>query len=178
MQELSVPLEVLASVTRLRLKNSNSSAFAYAQRIATSYGFAQPEVPGPSAPMLPMDLGELTADEMMNLFAEFSAWASYAGVKVAEAEAAEEDAESDLKVAESKFIINQMEVNEEKITTARLQRDRDPEVIRLAKLLRQRRAVRKLLVTYFTNYERSAAVLSRELTRRGTLFPHEQRSSK
>ena len=128
--------------------------------------------------MVPMDLGELTADEMMNLFAEFSAWAGYAAVKVAEAEAAEEDVESDLKVAEAKFIITKMEVDEEKITTARLQRDSDPEVIRLAKELRRRRAVRKLLTTYFNNYERSAATLSRELTRRGTLGPHEGRSSR
>lgn len=168
-------------MTRLRIKNSNSnnSAFAYAQRIATSYGFARPDVPGPQAPMVPMDLGELTADEMMNLFAEFSAWAGYAAVKVAEAEASEEDTESDLKVAEARFIINEMEVGgEEKVTVARSRRDSDPEVVRLRKELRRRRAVRKLLVTYFTNYERSAAVLSRELTRRGTLFPHETRSSK
>ena len=76
-------------------------------------------------------------------------------------------------MAEAKFIITKMEIDEEKITTARLQRDSDPEVIRLQKELRRRRAVRKLLATYFTNYERSAATLSRELTRRGTLFPYE-----
>ena len=166
-------------MTRLRLKtNDSGSAFAYAERIAASYGFARPGVPGPQAPMVPMDLGELTADEMMNLFAEFSAWAGYAAVKVAEAEATEDDVESDLKVAEAKLMINEMEVGEEKITTARLKRDADPEVIRLAKELRRRRAVRKLLTTYFNNYERSAATLSRELTRRGTLFPYEHRSGK
>jgi hypothetical protein len=163
----------------LRIKNNTSNAFAYAERIAASYGFARPGVPGPQAPMVPMDLGELTADEMMNLFAEFSAWAGYAAVKVAEAEALEEDTEGDLKVAEARFMINEVEVGgEEKVTVARARRDSDPEVVRLRKELRRRRAVRKLLVTYFTNYERSAAVLSRELTRRTGLFPSEQRSSK
>jgi hypothetical protein len=167
-------------MTRLRLKTNNAGdAFAYAERVAAGYGFARPGIPGPQAPMVPMDLGELTADEMMNLFAEFSAWAGYAAVKVAEAEAAEEDVEGDLKVAEARFIINEMEVGgEEKVTVARSRRDSDPEVIRLRKELRRRRAVRKLLTTYFTNYERSAAVLSRELTRRTGLFPSEQRSSK
>jgi hypothetical protein len=125
-----------------------------------------------------MDLGEMTADEMMNLFAEFGAWAGYAAVKVAEAEAGEDDVEGDLKVAEARFMINEVEGGDEKVTIARARRDFDPEVVRLRKELRRRRAVRKLLVTYFTNYERSAATLSRELTRRGTLFPHEQRSSK
>ncbi len=162
----------------LRIKNNNS-VFAQAERIAASYGFTRPDTPSPQAPMVPMDLGELTPDEMMNLFAEFSAWAGYAAIKVAEAEAAEEDTEGDLKVAEAKFIINEMEVGgEEKVTVARSRRDSDPEVIRLRKLLRKRRAVRKLLTTYFNNYERSAAVLSRELTRRSTLFPQEMRSSK
>lgn len=167
-------------MTRLRLKTNNDtgSAFAYAERIASSYGFARPGVPGPQAPLLPMDLGELTPDEMMNLFAEFSAWAGYAAVKVAEAEAAEDDTESDLKVAEARFMINEVEGGDEKVTVARARRDSDPEVVRLRKELRKRRAVRKLLVTYFTNYERSAAVLSRELTRRTGLFPYEQRSGK
>jgi hypothetical protein len=162
----------------LKLKTNTGSAFAHAERVATRYGFRRPDVPGPRAPMVPMDLGELTADEMMNLFAEFSAWAGYAAVKVAEAEAAEEDAEGDLRVAEAKFIISKMEIDEEKITTARLQRDSDPKVVRLQKELRRRRAVRKLLVTYFTNYERSAATLSRELTRRTGLFPYEHRSGR
>jgi hypothetical protein len=176
-QGLPLPNHVLAPMPKLTIKN-NGSAFSYAQRIAAGYGFARPTMPGPHAPELFMDLGELTADEMMNLFAEFSAWANYAAVKVAEAEAAEDDVESDLKVAEARFIITKMTTDEEKITTARLQRDSDPEVIRLQKELRRRRAVRKLLATYFSNYERSAAVLSRELTRRGTLFPYEHRSGK
>ena len=177
MQGLPLPNHVLAPMPKLTIK-TNGGAFAYAQQVARSYGFARPGVPGPEAPELFMDLGELTADEMMNLFAEFSAWANYAAVKVAEAEAAEDDVESDLKVAEARFLINSMEVDDQKITTARLKRDSDPEVIRLQKELRRCRAVRKLLTTYFSNYERSAAVLSRELTRRSTLFPHEQRSSK
>ena len=164
----------------LRIKRTNDApdVFAYAERIAAGYGFTRPALPGPRAPMVPMDLGELPPDEMMNLFAEFSAWAGYAAVKVAEAEAAEEDTEGDLKVAEAKFIISKMELDEEKITTARLRRDADPQVVRLQKELRRRRAVRKLLTTYFTNYERSAMVLSRELTRRGTIGGHEGRSSK
>ena len=165
-------------MTRLVLKNNTAGAFAYAERIAASYGFARPGLPGPQAPEVPLDLGELTPDEMMNLFAEFGAWAGYAAVKVAEAEAAEEDAEGDLRVAEARFIISRMEVDEEKITTARLQRDSDPEVRRLQRELRRRRAVRKLLVTYFTNYERSAATLSRELTRRTGLERIEGRSSR
>lgn len=166
-------------MTRLRLKtNDTGSAFAYAERVAASYGFERPDAPGYHPPEVPLDLGELTADGMMNLFAEFSAWAGYAAVKAAEAEAAEEDAEGDLRVAEARFIISKMEIDDEKITTARLQRDSNPEVIRLQKELRRRRAVRKMLITYFTNYERSAAVLSRELTRRTGLAPWENRSSR
>lgn len=165
-------------MTRLRVKNNSNGAFTHAERIARSQGFVRPGLPSPHPPMVPLDLGELPPDEMMNLFAEFSAWAGYAAVRAAEAEAAEDDIEGDLKVAEAKFVIVSMEIDNEKITTARLRRDTDPEVVRLSKELRRRRAVRKLLNTYFTNYERSAAVLSRELTRRGMFFTHEQRSSK
>jgi hypothetical protein len=163
---------------KLALKNNTSSAFAYAERIAAGYGFDRPVAPDAHPPEVPFDLGELTADEMMNLFAEFSAWAGYAAVKVAEAEAMEEDAEGDLKVAEARFIITETEGGEEKVTVARSRRDQDPEIVRLRKLLRQRRAVRKLLATYFSNYERSAAVLSRELTRRTGLSVYEGRSSR
>lgn len=162
---------------KLVLKPTNG-AFAYAERVASSYGFDRPIAPDTHPPEVPLDLGELVPDEMMNLFAEFSAWAGYAAVKVAEAEAMEEDAEGDLKVAEAKFVISKMETNEEKITTARLLRDSDPAVVRLQKELRRRRAVRKLLTTYFGNFERSASVLSRELTRRTGLAAHEGRSSR
>lgn len=178
MQGLPLSHDVLAPVTRLVLKPTNNSAFAYAERTAAAYGFIRPEPPGHHPPMVPMDLGELTPDEMMNLFAEFSAWAGYAAVKVAEAEAMEEDAEGDLKVAEARFIINETEGGEEKVTVARSRRDQDAEIVRLRKLLRQRRAVRKLLSTYFSNYERSAAVLSRELTRRTGLSVYEGRSAR
>jgi hypothetical protein len=166
-------------MTRLVLKtNDSGKAFAYAERIAASYGFNRPSAPSHHPPEVSLDLGELTPDEMMNLFAEFSAWAGYAAVKVAEAEAAEDDAEGDLKVAEARFIINETEGGEEKVTVARSRRDSDPEIVKLRKELRRRRAVRKLLSTYFGNFERSAAVLSRELTRRTGLSVHEGRSSR
>jgi len=155
-----------------------ASSFAYAERIARSFGFERPEAPTEHPAEVPLDLGELTPDEMMNLYAEFSAWAGYAAVKVAEAEAMEEDVEGDLKVAEARFIINETEGGEEKVTVARSRRDSDPQIVRLRKELRRRRAVRKLLTTYFGNFERSAAVLSRELTRRTGLGVHEGRSSR
>ena len=182
MQGLSLSHGVLAPM-KLVLKTNNintntNSAFAYAERVAASYGFTRPDTPSVHAPEVPLDLGELTADEMMNLFAEFSAWAGYAAVKVAEAEAFEEDAEGDLKVAEARFIINETEGGEEKVTVARSRRDSDPQIVKLRKELRRRRAVRKMLTTYFSNYERSAAVLSRELTRRTGLSVYEGRSGR
>ena len=162
---------------KLVVKNT-TSAFSYAERIAASYGLGRPTAPDDHPPEVPLDLGELTADEMMNLFAEFSAWAGYIAVKVSEAEAMEEDAEGDLKVAEARFIINETEGGEEKVTVARSRRDHDPQIVKLRKELRRRRAVRKLLSTYFSNYERSASVLSRELTRRTGLTVFENRSSR
>jgi hypothetical protein len=164
-------------MTKLVLAPTNT-AFAYAERIARSYGFDRPSSPSDHPPEVPLDLGELSPDEMMNLFAEFSAWAGYAAVKVSEAEAAEEDVEGDLKVAEARFIINETEGGEEKVTVARSRRDSDPQIVKLRKELRRRRAVRKLLTTYFSNFERSAAVLSRELTRRTGLGVYEGRSSR
>jgi hypothetical protein len=163
---------------KLVLATTSNTAFAYAERIVRSYGLGRPVAPAPHPSEVPLDLGELSPDEMMNLFAEFSAWAGYVAVKVAEAEAMEEDAEGDLKVAEARFIINETEGGEEKVTVARSRRDSDDEIVKLRKELRRRRAVRKLLGTYFGNFERAAAVLSRELTRRTGLGVYEGRSSR
>src|SRR4029077_8248235 len=109
-QGVPLPQDVLAPMTKLVLKKTtddDSSAFAYAERVTRAQGFTRPGVPGHRAPMVPMDLGELPPDEVMNLFAEFSAWAGYAAVRVAEAEAIQHDVESYLKVAEAKYMIDE-----------------------------------------------------------------------
>ena len=73
LQGLSLPLGVLAPMTA-RAQDQRHQQCVRLRRAHRCRRTASlvPDVPGPQPPMVPLDLGELTADEMMNLFAEFS----------------------------------------------------------------------------------------------------------
>lgn len=64
------------------------------------------------------------------------------------------------------------------MTEVRARRAAAPEVQALEDELWQARAVYKLTNALFNKYERDAAALSRELSRRTTMVPHEARVGK
>jgi hypothetical protein len=69
-------------------------------------------------------------------------------------------------VAEAKYIVLNVGKGEAGIQRANKERDIDTEVIGLREKVLQAKALRKMLITVFTNIDRSMFVVSRDLSRR------------
>lgn len=131
-------------------------------------------------PEMPESLDELSDSGLMALYGQFMAWVSYAKAELVKAEIAEDRTAHILKVTESKAIIGQWsdKVKGDTVTLAKARRDVDPEVLLAQDSHLEARAVRKLTESVFDRCERSAQVLSRELSRRIGLAPKEYRQAK
>lgn len=116
----------------------------------------------------------------MGLYNEFMAWVSYAKAELVKVEIEEDRTAHNLKLCEAKAIITQWsdKVKGDTVTLAKARRDVDPAVVEAQEEHLQVRAVRKLTESVFDRCERSAQVLSRELSRRISLAPKENRQSR
>lgn len=112
----------------------------------------------------------------MNLYAEFMAWAVFAKSELVSAEIAEEKAAHSLRVSEATGLINQWgsDAKGDRVTIAKARRDVDPLVIQKQEDCLAKKAYRKLVESTFDRCERSAQVLSRELSRRIGMSPKER----
>lgn len=119
-------------------------------------------------PLLPESLDDLPDHRLMDLYSEFVSWISYAKAELALAEVAEEEAESLVRYAESTSLIEQWssDTKGDRVTVAKARRDASPDVIAKRNAHLEARAYRKLVETMFDRCDRSAQVLSRELSRR------------
>jgi hypothetical protein len=115
----------------------------------------------------------------MELFAQLTAWAGFLSGQLAVAEIDERTAEAVLEAAEATALIRGYAeldasrevgprggVTEVRATMVKAHRDLDPDVILQKQSIAERYAYRKLVGVLFTNVERDAALVSRELTRR------------
>lgn len=129
---------------------------------------------------MPENLDELSDNGLMSLYNQFMAWVSYAKAELVKAEIAEDRSSHILKVTESKAIIGQWgeKTKGDTVTLAKARRDLDPDVLEAQDKHLEVRAYRKLVESVFERCERSAQVLSRELSRRIGLAPKEYRQSK
>lgn len=129
---------------------------------------------------MPDNLDELSDSELMALYGEFMAWVSYTKAELVKAEIGEERKAHILKVTEAKAIILQTEekVKGDTVTMAKARRDLDPMVLEAQDDFLESKAFRKLVDALFDRCERSAQVLSRELSRRIGLAPKEYRQAK
>lgn len=95
-------------------------------------------------------------------------WAGYLSGQVATAEIDERAAEATLDTAEAVALVRSREDADAKAlaTILKAQRDLDPAVVEMRQEVANRYAYRKLVGVLFTNVERDAALVSRELTRR------------
>src|SRR5580765_692949 len=130
-------------------------------------GVLLPARPGDDVPQIPLDITDLNDEELMNLFARYSAWASFIAVRVAQAEIAEANATTELKVSEAQAMVdNWTGAKDDRVTITRAERDLDPTVRAQQDRYDTARAHRKMLATLADNMERASALVSRELTRR------------
>lgn len=103
----------------------------------------------------------------MDLFARYVAWQNFLAVRFTEAEIAEANAETVLKVAQAQALVsNWTGPKDDRITIAKAERELEPEVREQQDRYDTARAHRKMLGTLAGNMERAANLISREVTRR------------
>ena len=142
--------------------------------------FDLPDRPKKEIPLLPDLLDELSDTKLMALYNELMAWVSYAKADYVQAEIAEDRTAHNLKILEARTMIDQWseKTKGDTVTLAKARRDTDVDVVAAQEAHLQARAYRKLVESVFERCERSAQVLSRELSRRIGLAPKEARQAK
>lgn len=107
-------------------------------------------------------------------------WAGFLSGQLATAEIDERHAEQVLEAAEATALVRDWTgTREDRVAVAKAQRQADPVVIEHKQAVANRYAYRKLVGVLFTNVERDAALVSRELTRRtGSYEAKPRRESK
>lgn len=100
----------------------------------------------------------------MQLFAEFTEWTNYVAGVLGVSEVDEREAEKSLDGVEAVTMLRLAPTGT--MTMAKLERDRDPEVVEKRESVEAAHAYRKLLGVLYGNVERDLALVSRELTRR------------
>jgi hypothetical protein len=101
----------------------------------------------------------------MILFTELVGWQNYANELLVEAEVEEHDAESKLEYAEMQAMMKDWD-GKGTVAARKAEAKQDPEVERLEAEHLKRYAERKYIKMIYENCERSAALVSRELSRR------------
>ena len=131
-------------------------------------GFVFPERPDVAdQPSLPTDVSDLEDATLMEEFALFTAWADYAAAQVGLAVIAEREAERAVEDAEAKVWQDQMRLNPKvPVTAVKAAMSTAAKVRDARKVFDKAYAYRRLVSDLAARYERDAAVLSRELTRR------------
>jgi hypothetical protein len=130
-------------------------------------GFELPDSPT-SQPTLPSDLDELDTKDLMEEFLLFTAWADYASAQVGLAVIAERSAELDLEFHIS--LHYESVPSRKSVTLAKAETLQNPDVYEARKKVEEAYAYRRVVADLAARYERDAAVLSRELTRRTSEF--------
>lgn len=115
----------------------------------------------------------------MTLFAKAVGWQNFAATMAVEMEVREADAEHTLATEEARVMINSWTgAKEDRVTIAKANRDRDPQVLSATSDLGRVKAQRKRAQTVRDNAERIANLVSRELTRRVGRDPVERRNAR
>jgi len=127
-------------------------------------GYVDPKRPPVAIPDMPLHVGDMADDELMELFNVFTAWADFLAVETVKSSAIEERHEDHLTELKAEYIL--LGTN---TVMGRAAADAAPDVKDLRRRLRVAKNVRKLLEAKFTNCDRNAKALSRELTRRTTI---------
>jgi hypothetical protein len=142
--------------------------------------FALPEKPHSLLPVVPRNLGDISEVELMSLYSEFMSWVNYAKAQLVTAEIVEERELNAFEYVKACTLIEQWgnKVKGELVTIAKAKRDVEDKVQKQQEAYTQARAYRKLVDTVFDRCERGAQVLSRELSRRISLAPKENRAAR
>lgn len=173
-----MPTRVMRPTTNVAVQTAEASSRAAAA--LAKQGLTLPEQPPDPLPKVPDSLSELGDGPLMELLAQLTAWAGFLGAQVAAAEIDERAAEEVQEAAEATALIRDWGgTKEERVTVAKAHRLVDPDVAEQRQKVLDQYAYRKLIGVLFTNVERDAFIVSRELTRRtGSLEAKPRRESR
>lgn len=143
-----------------RMNRDGSAALS----LLSEQGFDLPEQPEQRAPVLPLNLTEIEDSELMETFAKMTAWCDYAMAQVGLASITERDAEHSLEMAEAAFWKKMPKSSA--VTSIRETMPSDPAVADARSRLIEVYAYKRVISDVAARFERDAAALSRELTRR------------
>ena len=116
-------------------------------------------------PDVPRDITIISDDRLMQLFSEFVQWQNFAATEFAVAEVEEERAEANVRrLTAEGFVLNYG--NKAKVTETRAAIDSSPQMMDAKDRVLDAYAKRKMTGVMKENCERTAALLSRELSRR------------
>lgn len=118
-------------------------------------------------PQMPEDITEISDEDLMILYTQFSAYSDFVNTQLSCAVVDEKELERQVDYAESSAMLNLQDAHPKTTVTAlKAMVDADDYVRELKQDHMNKYAYRKLLETMANNCERSSAVCSRELTRR------------
>lgn len=145
-----------------------------------SQKFPKTRKPTTDIPEVPRHLDDLSDEDLMDLYGAFVAWISYAKADLAQAEVIEEKAASECKLIEARVLIEQWgaDAKGDRVTIAKARRDTDSRVVAAQQEHLETRAYRKLVEAIFDRCERSAQLLSRELSRRISDKPRDSKTTR
>jgi hypothetical protein len=139
-------------------------------------GLELADQPVEGMPPLPKQPSMITDDQLMELYAQFVRWADYLNGQLALAEIDENYCKGMVEKSEALAILSVKMAKTDTATALKAARDGDPTVIEKRSEFDQAHAYRKLLGVMFSNSERDAQFLSRELTRRLGIAAREYRT--
>ncbi len=168
-------------------KRRQSASDAAAER-AEGLGLVIPRRPEDEAPQVIErleDITELSEEDLMYEFTRYIAWANYAGPMLAAAVTEEKELQKRLKEARSAAYLEALPQTWEGVKSvtpvnamAKAEQDVDEDVVSIEDELQVATAYRRLLDQLLDGLDGSAALISRELTRRVNKMPVERRGNR
>lgn len=144
-----------------------------AKRKLEQHGITLPTRPKNAAPEPPDDLTEQSDAALMRLFTRTTRWSEYLSAQVAAAEIDERYA--DAVVEKIKALKSLENKGEKTVSAAKAHAYTDDDYLKSLSEQQRAFAFRKLITAVYENSERTAALLSRELTRRVNRDTRERR---
>ena len=156
-----------------------SEASQRAQEQLKRERFSLPRRPGYDTPRLPRDITEVDDPALMALLVSFTRYEDHVAGKLALAEINDRAVVNQLELAKAHLLAASWTgKTTERVNVSKAKAVTDDEVQRLTEELDGCRAHRKLLSILVTSFNRDAAVVSRELTRRTAGATPEKRASR
>lgn len=141
-----------------------------------------PRRPRTDLPELHGDLTDLEDSDLIDLLVKFTRWADYSGGQLAVADVDERYADAYLDKLKAMGLVQTYDVEDGPkkggVTRARAEKNLDPVYQDAVQTKLNAYARRKLLAARHEAFERDAAVVSRELTRRVERDPSQRRTSR